>query len=146
MKDGLTLRKGQGEDQDWLFELFRGTMQDYIDDAWGWDELLQREGFITEMPATSFQVLEQGSERVGSYHITYKPDHVFLDMILVEPARQRQGLGRFMMQQIQNEAVMLGLPLRLSVLKTNPALEFHKACGFTPLQEDRHSLQMHWEP
>ena len=37
------LRTGRKDDEDWLFQLFSSTMQDYIDDAWGWDELFQRE-------------------------------------------------------------------------------------------------------
>lgn len=146
MNDKLTLRRGQHEDQDWLFELFRDTMQDYIDAAWGWDELLQREGFNTSLPTTSFQVLELAGKAVASYHITQRSDHILLDMILVEPDHQRQGLGHYMMQQIQCQARSLNLPIQLSVLKTNPALHFHRVCGFQPSKEDEHSLQMRWSP
>ena len=54
----LIMRRGSNQDEDWLFELFRSTMQNHIDKAWGWDELLQREGFVTTLPAKQFQILQ----------------------------------------------------------------------------------------
>jgi len=144
MNRSMQLRRGVTEDQDWLFNLFRLTMQNYIDKAWGWDELLQREGFITSLPARNFQILLCEEQRVGSFHLTEKEDHILLDMILVEPDRQRQGFGRHMMAHIKQKSSARGRPLRLSVLKTNPAVQFHLASGFQQTEEDAHSYRMTW--
>lgn len=144
MSSQLKLRKGVAEDQDWLFELFRHTMQNYIDKAWGWDELLQREGFTISLPAKQFQVLFKGQEKVGSYHVSEKPEFLLLDMILVNPAQQRQGCGRFMMDRIKQQSIASNKPIHLSVLKTNPAVKFHRASGFEHIEEDAHSLRMAW--
>jgi len=144
MDQEMQLRRGDIDDQDWLFDLFRLTMQNYIDKAWGWDELLQREGFITSLPARNFQILLSANERVGSFHLTEKADHILLDMILVVPSRQRQGFGRYMMQHAKQKSLSSGRPLRLSVLKTNPAVHFHRAAGFPQIGEDAHSYQMAW--
>ncbi len=142
--ESLSLRRGLSADEDWLFNLFRSTMQNYIDTAWGWDELLQHEGFTTSLPAKNFQVLDCNSERVGSYHLTDKGDFLLLDMILVEPQMQRRGFGRFMMRQIQECSQAGQKPIELSVLKTNPAIAFHCAVGFTQIEEDKHSVKMRW--
>lgn len=144
MTRDIHLRRGEIADQDWLFDLFRRTMQNYIDKAWGWDELLQYQGFITSLPARNFQVLISEGERVGSFHLTDKPDHLLLDMILVVPARQRQGFGSFLMDCIKERSRHSAKPVRLSVLKTNPAVQFHLACGFTVHEEDTHSFHMAW--
>lgn len=144
MNRDLQLRKGVKDDQDWLFDLFRLTMQNYIDKAWGWDELMQREGFVTSLPVRNFQILLCDNERVGSYHLTDRADHLLLDMILVTPERQREGFGRYLMEQIKENSRSRSKPVQLSVLKTNPAVQFHLASGFQLVAEDPHSYRMTW--
>lgn len=144
MNRDLQLRKGAKDDQDWLFDLFRLTMQNYIDKAWGWDELMQREGFVTSLPVRNFQILLCANERVGSYHLTDRADHLLLDMILVKPERQREGFGRYLMERIKENSRSRGKPLQLSVLKTNPAVQFHLASGFQLVEDDPHSYRMTW--
>lgn len=144
MTEKLEIRRGELEDQDWLFELFRSTMQNYIDVAWGWDELLQHEGFNTSLPAKNFRVLLSNGTRVGSYHCSEKPGYLLLDMILVDPAQQRRGYGRNMMDRVKEKSRLTHKPIHLSVLKTNPAVAFHMACGFEQIESDRHSLRMFW--
>lgn len=142
----LFIRRGSNQDEDWLFELFRSTMQNYIDKAWGWDELLQREGFVTTLPAKQFQILESDGAAIASYHLSEKPQHYFLDMILVIPQQQRRGHGSRMLELIKKTSRESGKPIELSVLKTNPAISFHRHLGFQQLREDRHSIQMRWSP
>lgn len=144
MSQKMKLRRGVIEDQDWLFDLFRTTMQDYIDIAWGWDELLQREGFTTSLPAKNFEILLCDGNRVGSYHLSEKPGYLLLDMILVAPGQQRSGYGTQMMDRVKARSRTTSKPIHLSVLKTNPAVAFHTAAGFEQIEEDRHSIRMIW--
>ena len=45
-------------------------MQKYIDTARGWDELLQREGSVTSLPAIKVQGLDSANGRAGSYYLS----------------------------------------------------------------------------
>lgn len=144
MSESTQLRSGTQADENWLFELFRSTMQSYIAAAWGWEELLQREGFVTSLPAREFQILEQDGLAIGSYHLTHSPSVLTLNMILVEPDWQRQGYGTLMMQTVQEKARAQGLPIQLRVLQSNPAVQFHEHCGFSIVTRDNHSLEMRW--
>ena len=63
-------------------------------------------------------------------------------MILVEPAQQRQGWGSLMAIEIKQIAAAKQKPVRLSVLKTNPAIDFHVRIGFEEIEEDEHSIKM----
>ncbi len=146
MSMALRMRNGTSSDEDWLFELFRTTMQNYIDKAWGWDELLQREGFITSLPAKYFQILEANSVALGSYHLSDNDDHFSLDIIMVDPNQQYRGYGTHMINEIRNSCSNANKPVELSVLKTNPAVAFHRASGFQQVQEDEHSIRMRWTP
>ncbi len=65
-------------------------------------------------------------------------------MILVEPDLQRQGLGNLMLDRIKQEARVGNKAIRLSVLKTNPAIDFHLKAGFEELESDEHSVKMLW--
>ncbi len=138
----LTIRRGENSDAAWLFQLFKKTMQDQIDAAWGWEELLQKEGFTTTLPARGFTILELGKQPIASLHLSKKPDHYILDMILVEPALQRRGFGSKLFTLASEQARNAGLPIQLSVLKTNPAVGFHRHLGFAVIDEDRHSFKM----
>jgi ribosomal protein S18 acetylase RimI-like enzyme len=146
----IDFRRGSASDEQWLFQLFRITMQHHIDAAWGWEELLQHEGFVTSLPARGFQILELSGVTIGSYHLSSKParhpDTLELDMIMVEPTFQGQGFGGLMMGHIQNAGREAGLPVQLNVLKTNPAVSFHRRYGFTDKSSDQHSLVMIWSP
>jgi len=148
--EATQFRRGQAGDEQWLFELFRTTMQHHIHAAWGWEELLQREGFVTSLPARGFQILEYRGEAIGSYHLSSKPadtpEQLTLDMIMVEPVYQGQGFGRLMMAHVKDAGRAAGLPVQLNVLKTNPAVSFHRRCGFTDLSSDEHSLVMILQP
>ncbi|MFN3162494.1 MAG: GNAT family N-acetyltransferase [Pseudohongiellaceae bacterium] len=99
---------------------------------------------------TGFQILEFRGETIGSYHLSRKPvpqpDILELDMIMVEPAFQGQGFGGLMMGHIQNAGREAALPVQLNVLRTNPAVSFHRRYGFTDKASDQHSLVMIWSP
>lgn len=136
------LRAGEAADEQWIFGLFRRTMQHYIDEAWGWDEIIQREGFLTSLPMNQFTFIEAKGHQVGGFHISKKSDHLVVDMILVEPDHQRQGWGLLMAIEIKQIAVAKQKPVRLSVLKTNPAIDFHFKIGFEEIEEDEHSIKM----
>lgn len=136
------IRRGKNSDEAWLFQLFKKTMQDYIDAAWGWEELLQKEGFTTSLPARNFTILELDRQSIACMHLSSKSDHYFLDMILVEPAYQRRGFGSKLFDIAREQARKAELPIQLSVLKTNPAVRFHEHIGFAVIDEDDHSYKM----
>ena len=143
-KTKTRMRRGNSADEPWLFELFKATMRDHIDAVWGWEELLQKEGFNTSLPAKNFLILELESNPVACLHISDKSDHLLLDMILVEPNWQQQGLGSQLIFIAQESARQKEKPIRLSVLKTNPALAFHQKNGFKVIEDDEHSYKMQW--
>ncbi len=145
MNAPLQLIKGTPSDQDWLYSLFRSTMQQHITIAWGWDEQFQKESFNTSLPAANFKILTEKDKKIGGFYLSDKSDHIVLDMILVEPSLQRKGYGLFMMEAIKQESKSKKKPIRLSVLKSNPAIEFHKACGYATTDSDSQSVKMQWQ-
>ena len=140
----IEFRAGTIKDDEWIFDLFKRTMQHYVESAWGWDELLQKESFKTSLPIKQFELLCIDDEAVGGYHISEKEDHLLLNMILLEPDFQRQGLGGEMLARIKSQAKKLNKTVWQSVLKTNPAVDFHLKAGFKEVKSDKHSIKMIW--
>ncbi|MCB1665991.1 MAG: GNAT family N-acetyltransferase [Pseudomonadales bacterium] len=142
----IQLRLGQETDMAWLYQSFKRTMQIYIQRTWGWDELLQSHSFHHHLPARSFTIASISGGDVGAFNLREKPDHLWLEMLLVPPEHQGQGIGRHLLEHAQHMALQANKPLRLSVLKLNPAQEFYRHLGFAPAEEDRWSMRMQWHP
>lgn len=129
----------------WLYETFKRTMQEFIDSTWGWDELLQRHSFTDHLPAKTFSIASINRVDVAALNLREKPDHLWIEMVLVPPEHQGRGYGRYLLEHAQSLANNAQKPLRLSVLKINPAQEFYRKMGFTDCGTDQWSYKMQWQ-
>lgn len=143
-RDGITMRQGKPADMAWLYQTFKLTMQGFIAETWGWDELLQEHSFYENLPAKSFTIASLQGD-VGALNLREKADHLWLEMVLVLPDYQGRGIGRLMLEFAQRQAKEAQKPLRLSVLKVNPAHVFYRHLGFEQSAFDQWSYKMQWQ-
>ena len=143
--DGISMRKGEPADMDWLYKTFKRTMQSFINQTWGWDELLQEHSFYENLPAKSFAIATIDEHDFGALNLREKTDHLWLEMVLVLPDYQGQGFGRLMLEYAQRQSHKAQKPLRLSVLKLNPAHGFYRHMGFEQSAFDQWSYKMQWQ-
>jgi ribosomal protein S18 acetylase RimI-like enzyme len=132
----LNLRRAEPREMDWAYQIFKSGMRNYIEKTWGWNELFQHHSFQENFPASGFTIISLDGIDIGGFCLKQKPGHLLLEMLLIDPAWQRQGYGSEIMQHIMKKAEQQKLPIRLSVLKANPALGFYQALGFTVEDED----------
>tara|TARA_R100001377_G_scaffold82050_1_gene62017 strand:+ start:2400 stop:2885 length:486 start_codon:yes stop_codon:yes gene_type:complete len=144
-RDDISMRQGQPADMEWLYQTFKITMQSFIAQTWGWDELLQEHSFYENLPAKSFAIATLAERDVGALNLREKTDHLWLEMVLVLPDYQGRGIGRFMLEYAQRQARKAQKPLRLSVLKLNPAHDFYQHMGFERSAVDQWSYKMQWQ-
>lgn len=142
----LVFRKAEIVEMDWAYQLFKSGMQEFIAETWGWNELFQRHSFQVNLPASSFIIASLNNEDIGGYCLKNKTDHLYLEMLLLTPQKQRQGLGTQMMQHVMMQAKQQGLPVQLRVLKNNPAHHFYRKLGFTVYAEDNFRYKMSSAP
>ncbi|MDO8907155.1 MAG: GNAT family N-acetyltransferase [Pseudohongiella sp.] len=138
----ITFRKAEMEEMDWAYQLFKSGLQQYIAETWGWNELFQHHSFLANLPASSFIIASLCEEDIGGYCLKNKTDHLYLEMLLLTPQRQRKGLGTQIMQHVMLQAKLQGLPVHLSVLKNNPAHKFYRQLGFSVYAEDSFRYKM----
>ena len=137
-------RQGTNEDKDWLYQLYCSTMRMYVELTWGWDEEFQRHGFQTNLHPTKFRIVVIGQDSEGAYLVNEEDDHYWIEMLLVSKKVQRKGLGSAIIKELQAESVRTGKPLRLSVIKANPAKEFYRRLGFYAYDQDESFIKMKW--
>ena len=147
VSDRLSYRKARPWDMDWAYHVFKTGMQSYITRTWGWNELFQEHSFFDTLPAASFVIASiatshQGDKDIGGYCLKRKPDHLYLEMLLLDPSWQRLGYGAAIMSEIMRKSANLDVPVRLSVLKINPAFHFYHRLGFIVETEDNIRYRM----
>ncbi|MBZ7920326.1 GNAT family N-acetyltransferase [Ensifer adhaerens] len=75
------------------------------------------------------RIIVAEGEDVGCVSVTRRDDHVWVNKLYVAPDHQNHGYGAIALRQVLGEARAIGLPLRLSVLTTNPAVAFYQREG-----------------
>jgi len=138
---GFQLRAGEDKDSDWLFDVYRQSMQPYVDASWGWDEDFQRQGFKQHMSASSWIIVRYKNRDLGGYVLKNKDDYFWLEMIIVLQRYRKSGIGSRIIEHLQSIAE----PLRLSVFKESPAVSFYRKHGFNQYDHDEHSFKLEWK-
>jgi len=108
---------------------------------------LQSSGYGQAYPQAQHLIIcDQSGQPVGRL-IKAQLDHALLlvDISLI-PACRGQGWGGALIVQMQHEAANTGLPMHLSVEKTNPAVRLYSRLGFRPFAEDEMRFRMAWSP
>jgi ribosomal protein S18 acetylase RimI-like enzyme len=81
-----------------------------------------------------------GEQAVGCLRFDHEAKALHVRRVAVDPARQRQGIGRALMDWIHNYARAEGYPeVRVGVRRQLPSnLRFYQALGYTVVAEHHH--------
>jgi len=142
----LHYRRADKKDMPWAYALFKDNLQVYIRQTWGWDEVFQRHSFEENLPASAWQIACHDQTEVGAYCLKQHHDHLHLAMLLVVTDRQRQGIGSQIINHLKQQAIERGMPLRLNVLRSNPAHRFYRTAGFVLEDQDADRFCFCWSP
>jgi ribosomal protein S18 acetylase RimI-like enzyme len=133
----LELRQAEPADSAWLFHTYKQTMSEFVALAYGWDERLQQTGFSKSLRQGSCQILMREEDRCGFVHWEVEPDLVWLRMLCIVPAMQRQSIGRDTVAQVILLARKRHKPLYLHVFVCNRiACEWYERLGFVEVESD----------
>ncbi|MCB9681611.1 MAG: GNAT family N-acetyltransferase [Alphaproteobacteria bacterium] len=111
--------------------------------AGGWTDA-ERERCASAWQAAHTRVVEVDGAMAGWVRLQPFDTHDWLDLLVVAPARQRQGLGAAVLGRVQAEASARGVPLWLSVHRDNPARRLYARHGFDPRPRDDRRTWMVW--
>jgi GNAT superfamily N-acetyltransferase len=127
----VRLRPGRPSDLDFLRELQAVSMRPHVERVYGrWDPEEQRARFDASTDPTAHEIVELGGEPVGCRLVRRHPDALELVRLYLLPAFQNRGLGTRLVEELAREADASGLPVRLRVLRGNPAERLYRRLGF----------------
>ncbi len=152
----LTLRPVTDADKDFLFDVYASTRRDEVG-AWGWD-LAQQDAFLKlqftaqfrsyEMQYThaSHDIIFLNEEAVGRLLVARSENEIHLVDISLLAEKRGKGLGTVLLDQLIEEGKASNRPVRLEVLKDNPAARLYERAGFRVTSENGLYLQMERQP
>lgn len=139
------LRRATCRDQLVLFEIHRTAFLPHIARIWGWDERQQRASFLEEVATTNTWVVETDSGIAGYLQVKSQAGRLYVRNMALLPEFQRRGIGTWLVQKLQTKAAARGMPIELSVLRTNvPARRFYERLGFVRTRDAQAHFEMTW--
>ena len=134
------LRPAVAEDIDWLCAFYERIMRPYVELTHKWDGTIFRERYV---PSQSKIIRIEGRD-VGLFKKEAKDGHLFLWDIQLEEEFRNRGIGTELIESVQREAEAMGVPVRLRVLKGNPAKGLYERMGFGTIEEMEFCFLMEW--
>ncbi len=147
MTPSFDLRSATPDDGDAVFALYEELFRHHIERIWGWDPAWQTLNFAEEWRAARTEVIFSAGRLAGYLQVKNEPDHTYILSLGLLPSVQGQGIGRLIMSDLKKEAGPRGLPLRLSVFRTNPrALRFYETLDFRITDATPEFHRLEWRP
>jgi ribosomal protein S18 acetylase RimI-like enzyme len=142
------LRPATEEDREPLFAMHVQLFRAEIETIWGWDDGWQRENFAKEWAEVETTVIGGSKgQRLGYLQVAWREDPAegYVLNLAVLPEHQAGGIGTRVMEELQQRAREARVPLRLSVLRTNPrAQAFYHRLGFRIEETTDRGVRMKW--
>ncbi|MDY6854878.1 MAG: GNAT family N-acetyltransferase [Thermodesulfobacteriota bacterium] len=138
----ITLRPSTIDDKEFVDELTRKVMQDYVEQTWNSDRKREEYYHLNRFSLRSTQIIQINGIDVGRVTISRRDDRIIIDDIHVIPEYQSKGIGSHVMRAALSEAEKAGVLVELKVLKVNPAHKLYERLGFHIVCEDQQRYYM----
>lgn len=141
----VTLRPATIEDLEPLFAIHRAAMRGYVELTYGpWNEPWQAAFFRDHFDTSVRQVILAHGEVAGFLDLIPRDDDLYLSELVIDPVCQGRGIGTHLLRETQARAAAKGMPVRLQVLRVNPARSLYERLGFVTNGETETHHLMEW--
>ncbi len=138
----FALRPAVAEDIELCWRIQWTSLGAYIAEVYGTSLREQRAFFDEHFRLLDHQIIQVGGEDAGYLFTELRGDHLYLgNLALLEPFRNR-GIGAEVVRHVIQETHARGLPVRLQVLRSNPARNFYVRLGFEQVGETSTHFRM----
>ncbi len=145
----FTVRQAGAADGEWLWVTKTRCLRAYIEQTYGaWDEDTQRARFDAVFIPEEIRIFAVGGRDAAFTAVRYDADVIQLFNLMVAPEFQNRGLGTGILRRLLADAQARNLPVRLQVMKVNPARQLYRRVGFReiPAEEIPTHYRMIWRP
>lgn len=139
---GIAIRRATEKDDAFLRRLHRLAMGPHVEAVWGaWDDEDQA-GHFAKAPLKQHDLVVLDGRPIGCLLVLDEADALVLSRIWLLPEHQNRGIGARLVTQLCEQAAREGLPVRLRVLKVNPAHRLYRRLGFSVTHESETHYSM----
>ena|SRR5205807_1999109 len=148
----LTLAPFSPGHQEFLFRLYAGTrQQEFAQLGWPAAQLetflrmqfnAQQRWYETAYPQAEHQIVVLNGQPIGRLLVKHAPDSILLVDIALLAEHRNVGIGARLLRELIERSEKTSIPIRLQVMKTNPAQHLYERLGFVATGEDELYLQM----
>ena len=138
----VSLRAATAADLPFARDLYLGTMRYITDRLPDWDEARHVAQFKERFLLDEVRIIVSDDEDVGWLQVGESDDEILLKQIFLQPRSQRRGIGSQLIADLLERGRRTGKPVRLGVVKINPAVELYKRHGFVITSEDEFKFYM----
>ncbi len=141
----IGLRPADQEDYEFSRNLYF-TENQWILDALRLNRAAHEVRFSEQWKLPQVRIITLDSAAIGWLQTTVQEDALFLDQLYIVRPCHRQGIGTAVLHRLIAEAAGAHLPIKLDVVKINPALRLYQRLGFQITGEDEHKFHMTLNP
>jgi len=141
------LRPAATADREWLRQTKARCLRNYVVRIFGsWDEDFQRARFDATFELAENQIISLAGHDAGYLTAKFEPGETQLFNLMIAPEFQGRGLGTAVLRDFLAAAQASRVPVRLQVMKVNPARRLYERLGFTVIEETTTHFRMLWRP
>jgi GNAT superfamily N-acetyltransferase len=147
LSDPISLRPATPADSEFAYEVACKSIRPYAEQTFGiWDEARVRQTLAASISAGTAKIIEAGVDPAGLLCVQEREDHIQLDQLFLLPKYQRNGIGTALVREILSRARQRHVPVRLRVLRVNPAKRLYERLGFQVIDEEPDRFYMQSAP
>lgn len=150
----IRLREVTEKDGPFLFEVYADTRAEEIS-TFGWGEAernvflkmqyaAQKHSYLHQYPRAVHQIVMYNETPVGRMITDMTEDAYLLVDVSLHSDFQNQGIGTFLIRNLQNSAEREHKKVRLHVLEHSPARQLYDRLGFRLIGESFPYITMEW--
>jgi GNAT superfamily N-acetyltransferase len=141
----IALRDARPIDYGFARQLYRATMRDRIEEAFGWDEYRQDMSFARQFVLREVRIITLKGGDIGWIQTRTEGAVLNLFQFYVAPEFQSRGIGTLVLKRLMGEAKRHGKVIALSVMKGSPVIRLYQRHGFCLTHADTYKIYMHQE-
>lgn len=121
-------------------------LRPYVEALRGWDPAYEAQAFRAHFTPETISIIQVAGRDVGYLKLEVREGHLYLDGIYLDEAHRRRGIGTAVLRDLMARAGTLGKPVRLRVLRPNPARALYERLGFHTTAETSSLIDMEFDP
>lgn len=142
----ITLRPAQPLDHDFAAGLYLESRKELLTTLGMWDEVRVKARFDKVFKPDQAQVIRSDGVDIGWMQISEGDRGFHLHQLYLVDRYRNRGIGRALVEALQDRARGIGKPIALNVIRGNPAMSLYRRLGFRLVGEDEEKLHLRWSP